>query len=94
MEGVEHFVGDTIAESLFPSLRRRCPLPNKPAAGAIEKEAQMRDEMFDRDYQAGRDALNDGIDKLVAAVGTAFRTFHNIQFRAPWDGNRRRSPGV
>lgn len=51
----------------------------------------MRDEMFDRDYQAGRDALNDGLDKLFAAIGSAFRTFHDIQFRAPWDGVRSRS---
>lgn len=44
----------------------------------------MRDEMFDRDYQAGRDALHDGLDNLFAAIGSAFRTFHDIQFRAPW----------
>ena len=26
----------------------------------------MRDELYDRDYQAGRDALYDGIDRLIA----------------------------
>lgn len=54
----------------------------------------MRDEIFDRDYQAGRDALHDGIDRLIAAIGAAFRTFHAIQFRAPWSGNRHHSTGA
>ena len=51
----------------------------------------MRDEMFDRDYQAGRDALNEDIGKLLSAIHAAFRTFHDIQFRAPWNGVRPRS---
>ncbi len=29
----------------------------------------MHDEIFDREYQAGRDALNDGIDRLIAGIG-------------------------
>ena len=44
----------------------------------------MRDEIFDRDYQAGRDALHDGIDRLIAGMGRALRVLHSLQFSAPW----------
>jgi hypothetical protein len=56
------------------------PLPS----GANQKEAVMRDEMFDRDYQAGRDALHDGIDRLVAGIGRTLKVLNSIQFDAPW----------
>ena len=51
----------------------------------------MRDEIYDRDYQAGRDALHDGIDRLVSGIGQTFRLMTAIQFNAPWqrqDGRR------
>ena len=55
----------------------------------------MRDEIFDREYQAGRDALNDGIDRGVQAIGrylsaagrfirTNGRAIHAFEFDAPW----------
>jgi len=44
----------------------------------------MRDEIFDREYQAGRDALHDGIDKLVAGIGRSLRVLYTLQFDAPW----------
>ena len=44
----------------------------------------MRDELYDRDYQAGRDALHDGLDHLGRSFMTAFRTLTAIQFAAPW----------
>ena len=44
----------------------------------------MRDEMFDREYQQGRDAMNDGIDRLLAGIKATFRTLAAIQFAAPW----------
>jgi hypothetical protein len=47
-------------------------------------EAMMRDEIFDRDYQAGRDALNDGIDRLIAGIGRSLKVLHSLQFDAPW----------
>ena len=47
-------------------------------------EAMMRDEIFDRDYQAGRDALHDGIDRLVAGIGRTLKVLNSIQFDAPW----------
>ena len=52
----------------------------------------MRDEIFDRDYQAGRAELNDGIDRGLARIraflkGT-FEAIHRRQWAAPW----RRAP--
>lgn len=48
----------------------------------------MMDEIFDRQYQAGRNQLHDGIDRLVGrgrhAVGATFRAMHRVQFAAPW----------
>ena len=48
----------------------------------------MRDEIFDREYQQGRDALNDGIDRAVHAIGAFFattgRAIHRFEFDAPW----------
>ena len=48
----------------------------------------MRDEIFDREYQQGRDALNDGIDRAVHAIGDFFattgRAIHRFEFDAPW----------
>ena len=50
----------------------------------------MRDELYDRDYQAGRDLLHDGIDRLLARMGgfivRTIDTLHRIQWSAPWDG--------
>ena len=44
----------------------------------------MRDEIFDRDYQFGRDALNHGIDRLVKRTMRSFSLLTAIQFEAPW----------
>ena len=48
----------------------------------------MRDEIYDRDYQAGRAELHDGIDRGVLRVGrvlaATFDTLHAIQWAAPW----------
>ncbi|MEO7655323.1 MAG: hypothetical protein ABIS23_06540 [Sphingomicrobium sp.] len=49
----------------------------------------MRDEIFDRDYQAGREALNDGIDRIARAFGDVFRATARVQFAAPWKRTRR-----
>ena len=53
----------------------------------------MRDEIFDRDYQAGRDALHDGIDRLVSGIGQTFRLMAAIQFSAPWQHSSDRRIG-
>ena len=54
-------------------------------------EAMMRDEVYDRDYQAGRDALHNGIDRLADGIGQTFRLLSEIQFSAPWRDARRRT---
>ena len=57
----------------------------------------MIDEIFDRQYQAGRNELHDGIDRLVGPVGRAlaatFETMHRVHFDAPWAKKNKR-PGV
>ncbi len=48
----------------------------------------MRDELFDRDYQAGRAAFHDGIARGLARIATTFGTgltaLNRRQFAAPW----------
>ena len=48
----------------------------------------MIDEIFDRQYQAGRAELNAGLDRAFATIGRtlgdSFRVFHRIQWSAPW----------
>jgi len=44
----------------------------------------MHDQIFDREYQAGRAALNDGISKLIHGAGQSLLMLHKIQFDAPW----------
>jgi hypothetical protein len=47
-------------------------------------EAMMNDQIFDREYQAGREALNDGLARLIHGVGQSLRVLHKINFDAPW----------
>ena len=47
-------------------------------------EEVMNDQIFDRDYQAGRAALNDSISQLIHGAGQSVRVLHSIQFDAPW----------
>ena len=55
----------------------------------------MNDQIFDREYQAGRADLNDGISRLIDGIGQALRVLHKINFDAPWKqkapANRRRT---
>lgn len=53
----------------------------------------MRDEIFDRDYQAGRDALNGWISRLVEDAAQSFRVLNAIQFAAPWRQDARAPRG-
>lgn len=54
----------------------------------------MIDEIFDRQYQAGRAELHDGIDRLVRRVGgglsRTFEAMRRVQYDAPWDKPNRR----
>jgi hypothetical protein len=56
--------------------------------GTTGKGMDMHDEIYDREYQAGRAELHAGIDRAVLAVGrslaTTFDAIHDIQFAAPW----------
>jgi hypothetical protein len=60
------------------------------------KEIDMRDEIFDREYQQGRDALNDGIDRAIASIArfvtTTGRAIHAFEFDAPWLKSERSKP--
>ena len=55
----------------------------------------MRDEIFDRDYQAGRAELHAGIDRAVAnigrSLGDSLKVLHRIEWNAPWRKTSRRA---
>lgn len=51
----------------------------------------MRDEMYDREFQQGRAALNDGIDRLIARVASFWLATGRAQVRAEWDAPWHRS---
>ena len=44
----------------------------------------MNDQIFDREYQAGRAALNDSLSRLIRGAGQSLRVLHKINFDAPW----------
>jgi hypothetical protein len=52
--------------------------------------------MFDRDYQAGRAELHDGLDRLLARIvkgaGVTFDAIHRAQWSAPWKTKARKKP--
>jgi len=53
----------------------------------------MLDELYDRDYQDGRDALHNGIDRLISGTMDTFRVIAAIQFDAPWNRSTVRRAG-
>ena len=54
----------------------------------------MNDELFDRDYQAGRAELNAGIDRAIAGIGRtlgdSLNVLHRIEWNAPWQAKSSR----
>lgn len=48
----------------------------------------MVDEIFDRQYRAGRNQMNaslvDGLARLASAVRNAFEVLVKIEYQAPW----------
>ena len=48
----------------------------------------MMDEIFDRQYQAGRNELNAGLDRLFGTigqeVGKGLAAAHRFEWNAPW----------
>ena len=55
----------------------------------------MIDEIFDRNYQHGRAALNaalaTSLKQLSHSVGEAFLALNRIEYSAPWAAPRRRA---
>jgi len=55
----------------------------------------MMDEIFDRNYQAGRAELNasliNGLSRLRSAVNNAFAVLNRIEYSEPWAAKRKRS---
>lgn len=53
----------------------------------------MIDDLFDRDYQAGRHALNGEIANAAArfasAFANAFTVLNRIEYSAPWSSKQR-----
>jgi hypothetical protein len=52
----------------------------------------MRDELFDRDYQAAREALHCGVDAFVKNLANGFAALHRIQWSAPWKARGSKAP--
>lgn len=52
----------------------------------------MIDEIYDRQYQSGRDQLNDtivaGLLHLGRSVGNAFAVLNRIEYDAPWKARK------
>ena len=55
----------------------------------------MMDEIFDRQYRAGRAQLNatilDALSQFGSAVGNAFSVLHRIEYSAPWTATAKRA---
>ena len=57
----------------------------------------MVDEIYDRQYQEGRQALHDGLDRLFGWIGSelgkSLAVLHRAEWDAPWNRRtRRRDP--
>jgi hypothetical protein len=54
----------------------------------------MLDEIFDRHYQDGRDALHSTLavafQRLGHAVGNAFQVLNRIEYQSPWAAKAKR----
>ena len=54
----------------------------------------MIDEIYDRQYQAGRQQLNasvlDGVSRFGSAVLNAFTVLNRIEYQSPWTVKPRR----
>jgi hypothetical protein len=58
----------------------------------------MIDEIFDRNYQAGRSQMNaamaGAVRRLGNAIDNAFNVLHRVEYDAPWLARRRRTRRV
>ncbi len=48
----------------------------------------MRDEQDVRLMTDHREAINEGIDSLLASIMRAFRVLHRIEWSAPWKASQ------
>jgi hypothetical protein len=52
----------------------------------------MVDELYDRNYQDGRAALNDGLDRLFGLIGNelgkSLSSLHRFEWSAPWSRSK------
>ncbi|HET7709149.1 MAG TPA: hypothetical protein VFK50_06395 [Sphingomicrobium sp.] len=57
----------------------------------------MVDEIYDRNYQDGRAALNDGLDRLFGLIGRelgkSLKAVHRFEWSAPWARTNPVRPG-
>ena len=55
----------------------------------------MIDEIYDRDYQAGRAAMTASLAaafaRLGSAIGNAFTVLNRIEYSEPWAAKRRKA---
>jgi hypothetical protein len=53
----------------------------------------MMDEIFDRNYQAGRAEFNAGLDRgfvrMAKLLADSFEALHRVQWSAPWSHDPR-----
>ena len=53
----------------------------------------MMDEIFDRNYQAGRADLHAGLDRAFASIGNglgnSLKVLHHIEWSAPWASKKK-----
>jgi hypothetical protein len=52
----------------------------------------MRDQLFDREFQAGRADLFAGIDRFVHSITAGLALLHQVQWSAPWKVTPRDKP--
>ena len=56
----------------------------------------MVDQLYDRDYQVGRDALNASLVVLAGRLGraldNAFSVLNRIEYSTPWNARARSVP--
>lgn len=57
----------------------------------------MVDEIYDRNYQEGRAALNAGLDRLFGSIrreiGKSLKAVHRFEWSAPWAQAPKVRPG-
>jgi len=53
----------------------------------------MIDEIFDRNYQEGREQLNASLAGIGRTVGESLKVLHHIEWSAPWASKSKKTVG-